>query len=61
MVTLGGISRTNTTPGSKWPFYGIIDSVNVFDETLNAEQVMELHKRTLPQDEPEYGKDVYKK
>ena len=60
MVTLGGISRTNTTPGSKWPFYGIIDSVNVFDETLNAEQVMELHKRTLPQDEPEYGKDVYK-
>lgn len=60
MVTLGGISRTNKTPGAKWPFYGIIDSVNVFDETLNAEQVMELHKRTLPQDEPEYGKDVYK-
>lgn len=60
MVTLGGISRTNTTPGSKWPFHGIIDSVNVFDETLNAEQVMELHKRTLPQEEPEYGKDVYK-
>ncbi|MFR5557065.1 MAG: hypothetical protein ACLTKE_09670 [Coprococcus sp.] len=42
MVTLGGISKTNTTPGSKWPFHVIIDSVNVFDETLNAEQVMEL-------------------
>lgn len=60
MVTLGGISRTNKTPGAKWPFYGTIDSVNVFDETLNAEQVMELHRRTLPQDEPEYGENVYK-
>ena len=60
MVTLGGISRTNKTPGAKWPFYGTIDSFNVFDETLNAEQVMELHRRTLPQDEPEYGENVYK-
>ena len=60
MVTLGGISRTNQTPGTKWAFHGIIDSVNVFDEALNAEQVMELHKRTLPEDDPEYGEEVYK-
>ena len=53
-------TQSNKTPGAKWPFYGTIDSVNVFDETLNAEQVMELHRRTLPQDEPEYGENVYK-
>lgn len=60
MVTLGGISRTNSNPGAKWQFHGIIDSVNIFEQALNAEQVLELHKRTLPKENQEYGKDVYK-
>ncbi len=56
-VSIGGIQRTKT---DKWPFSGTINSVNIYDYVLNADEVRQLNKDTKPEDLPEYEEGVIK-
>ena len=56
-VSIGGIQRTKT---DKWPFSGTINSVNIYDYVLNADEVRQLNRDTKPEDIPEYEEGVIK-
>lgn len=47
-VTIGGIQRNDP---NKWPFSGKINTVQIYDTALNAEQVAQLSDRIKPEDE----------
>ena len=59
-ATIGGIQRATDNAIKKWPFDGVIDSVNIFEVELDEQQVAQLHKDTLPETVPVYGEDVVK-
>ena len=56
-VSIGGIQRNST---SKWPFSGTINSVNIYDYALNADEVRQLSQNTKPEDIPGYEEGVVK-
>ena len=56
-VSIGGIQRNWA---SKWPFSGTINSVNIYDYALNADEVRQLSQNTKPEDIPGYEEGVVK-
>ena len=56
-VSIGGIQRNSA---SKWPFSGTINSVNIYDYALNADEVRQLSQNTKPEDIPGYEEGVVK-
>ena len=56
-ATIGGIQRNSN---AKWPFSGTINSVNIYDYVLSADEVRQLNKDTKPEDLPEYEEGVVK-
>ena len=56
-VSIGGIQRNSN---AKWAFSGTINSVNIYDYAMNADEVRQLSSDTKPEDLPEYEEGVIK-